>query len=164
MNALGKTGRCRRCRRRAILTPVSRLCAACLDEHLRMTYLVENAVFAGNQRSVEGIAEYAGLPVAEVKRIVKETRVFDTFVRVPRPCARCAARNAEPGSQFCVHCAFELRRLLEQAQGSLAATRAARAQRARAMSPPSGVVAALDEKRERTPAMGRPPKTPRVKG
>jgi len=133
----------------------NRLCRQCTEQHQEKMARIEEAVYRRDKRTVEEIAEDAGLAVAEVRRLVEGSFLLSHSVQPADMCAKCRKKLAQPGSRFCLACRLELHKALGDAAAELSEGLVYEPQYPPQRS--TGLLSAFDDKRERanTTIVGR---------
>ncbi len=110
---------CVKCRK--LFTPVfgETKCPQCIDDYEQKIFLVENAIYRGLKQTVADIVEYTQLPEEEVVLILKSQRYLNETIAREAKCTRCKSNSAQPGSEFCMDCRFELHQALGRMAGDL---------------------------------------------
>ena len=80
---------------------------------------LEKAIEEPGLTTTEAIAKRAGLPVKEVRRVMKESSTLRTSVNDDLTCTRCRKYRAQTGSEFCLDCRLELNKALGEAVDAL---------------------------------------------
>ncbi len=141
--------RCPKCGRFMGIHPGHEWCLVCVTERENRISLVEEALNRAGKKSPEEIAQYTGLPLPEIHRIVTTTQALNYAVDSQSLCRRCGKAPAQRGSPFCFGCRIELYNALQEATHKLANETAARAAQSRARTSASGIRRSLEERRDR---------------
>lgn len=140
-----------------------RKCPACVAEHEKKIFLVENAIYRALIQTVEGIVEYTQLAEDEVVRILKSLHYLNESVTGHNLCTRCRKNDVQAGSQFCAKCRFELHEAIGRAAGAIGAKIGREAYRPTDALPLHNVLAEVEKKRLRTSADTIRPRQTKIK-
>jgi hypothetical protein len=99
---------CKSCRKLFVPRSSSVYCPACENESDRDEDLIERAITRYGLKKPRQIADWTGLPLARVKRALRESRVLAHAAETDARCARCGERPVQKGSDYCLSCRLDL--------------------------------------------------------
>lgn len=137
---------CPACGRPFIPVHENRWCRRCTAERQEKIWRVQDAVFRLNMTTLDAISAQTGLPVDEVRQLVRQSPLLSYAVDAEVECVRCKRRPAQPNSRFCLDCRTALHLELGEAADELAKDMTYEPQYPQR---PTGLLSALEEKRDR---------------
>lgn len=113
-------GECPVCGKTLTVPRGRKWCPNCAIARERNIALIENAVMNRGVTIVHEIADFTGIEVDEVHRLVRETPALSREVDTGEPCVQCGLELAQKGSQYCLRCRLDLFNTFDEAADLLA--------------------------------------------
>lgn len=111
---------CKRCRKLFVPRSSPLFCPACENENYRDEDLIEQAIIRHGLKKPRQIAQWTGLPLARVKRALRNSRILAHAAETDTPCVRCGQRPAQKGAEYCLTCRLDLQNSLRESATDLA--------------------------------------------